>query len=102
MIKTLLLTTSLLASTNAVAEEKDMASCEDIAAVAESIMKNRQAGVPATKMIELTKDTPLFKTLTVMAYERTRYTTDEVQQRIIRDFTDDIYLECLTARDNDE
>ena len=99
MIKTLLLTTALRASTTAVAEEKQ-ASCEDIAAVAESIMKSRQAGVPATKMIELTKDTPLFKTLTVMAYERPRYNTDEVQQRIIRDFTDDIYLECLTARED--
>lgn len=102
MIKTLLLTTALLASTNAVAEEKDMASCEDIAAVAESIMKSRQAGVPATKMIELTKDTPLFKTLTVMAYKQQRYTVESIKTRVVKDFTDKIYLECLTARDSNE
>ncbi|QDP59264.1 MAG: hypothetical protein Tp136SUR676911_3 [Prokaryotic dsDNA virus sp.] len=93
MIKPLLLTLAL-ASTQLAAEET---VCEKMAGFAQTVMENRQAGVPLVKMIKIT-DNELLQDIIKTAYKRPQY-PEGYRTKPVTDFQNDIYLECLWSMD---
>lgn len=86
----------------------DDSVCSSIANLANMVMTNRQAGVPLTKMIELTeagakKEVQKFiKRIIIRAYDHPRYYGATWQHRVIIDFENEIYLECIKQEVQDE
>ena len=80
--------------------------CAPIEGSARVTMESRQAGVPLSTSIRIANDSAVRQStkdlLTAMvreAYEQPRYSTERMQERAIRDFTDDWYMQCLKAHD---
>ena len=78
--------------------------CDAAAAAAEAVMTARQNGVDMVKLMhnvtvnqenEASKE--LAKAMVVSAYERSRYSTPEVQRSTIQDFKNENYLNCTKA-----
>ena len=78
--------------------------CETVEKVAKGIMNNRQSGVPLTDMMKVMNSPSagkfggLAKTLTIMAYEKPRYSSKEMQQKSVVDFANDAMLICLKTK----
>jgi hypothetical protein len=94
-MKALILTTTLLATTPALAEDKP--SCSDLAGLAQTIMEVRQNGVDMVKVMEVAGDTELYRQLIIMAYEQPKFDTARYKQERISEFKNMVYRECLQA-----
>ena len=97
IIIAMLLTLPIMAN----AGEKD---CSSVADFAKNIMQARQGGVPMNEVmdfIESAKDSPrvykVMKSITIMAYEKSRYSTPSIRKRVIEDFYNDVYLTCIKS-----
>ena len=65
-------------------------------------MTGRQNGVPLTKMMEVANSdneqaNDLTRKIILAAYEQPSYSTDEIKQRTITDFANDVALVCYQA-----
>lgn len=76
--------------------EEWMALCKASSGLAESIMGARQSGVEMSKMME-TATTDLAKRLVISAFEHPRMSVEENRAEMSRDFSNDVYLECIKA-----
>ena len=90
-----------LLSLNLFAENEYLTKCKSLSGFAQNVMKGRQAGVPMSKYMELSNKKPELKVIiediTIDAYDRPRFMTDEMVQREIDDFTNKQYLKCIKA-----
>jgi len=68
--------------------------CRRYEEFAETLMQGRQAGVPMSTALGTT-DNELLNHLVVSAYEKPRYGTENMQQREVEDFRNEVYLECI-------
>lgn len=77
--------------------------CSAIAKYAETIMSNRQHGVPLQKMLDSIAEAenkaivPVARTLLITAYKEPGFSTEEMQQKTIREFTTKAQVMCLDA-----
>ncbi|HGM7097126.1 TPA: hypothetical protein ACKQAS_001778 [Stenotrophomonas maltophilia] len=76
--------------------EEWMALCKASSGLAASIMDARQSGVEMSKMME-TATTDLAKRLVISAFEQPRMSVEENRANMSRDFSNDVYLECIKA-----
>lgn len=70
--------------------------CKLLANVAETIMLCRQEGVPMEQVMDATAIVA-FVEVVIDAYDRPRFSTDELQRKAVSDFRDFYYLECVKA-----
>jgi hypothetical protein len=72
-------------------------SCGNFGKVAKMIMEKRQSGASMAKMMEAITDidNSVVEMMIMSAYDRPRYSTEQMQQRTIEEFRDDVYLECV-------
>lgn len=87
----------MMLSSLASADDK---SCEAMAFLAKQIMAGRQAGVPMTKAIEISKNDnekieKLSRLLVIAAYEEPAYGTKSMQEKATNEFENKIYLPCI-------
>ena len=103
---TLTIAATLIASAASTYAPRSIADdvCAPIEGSARATMEARQSGVPLSTSIGIannsggTKNTKELLTAMVLeAYEQPRYSTERMQQRSVRAFTDDWYLQCLKA-----
>lgn len=89
----------ILIPTSAVAGNDWRSTCKLISSLAETVMVNRQNGVSMVKMMETAKGAvkDMTETLIMSAYDKPRFSTDEMQKRSVEDFRDQAYLECIKA-----
>lgn len=78
-------------------EEEKIASCQQIAGLAETVMTHRQQGTAMSDVMNIVKDTQLGRSMVIAAYDISRYATDDYQQRAIEEFRDEWNLQCLKA-----
>ncbi|NNA76768.1 hypothetical protein HBO13_29475 [Pseudomonas lactis] len=89
---------ALLASSSLV--HADDKNCEAMAFLAKQIMAGRQAGVPMTKAIELSKSDnktleKISRLFVIAAYEEPAYGTKAMQEKSINEFENKMYLPCI-------
>ena len=86
---------SLLVFTSASHANDAHKKCSSYSEYAEIIMTQRQSGTPMPEMIELVNgDGKIFEDLVFSAYEIPRYDTKKMQNNTIKDFRDNVYLNC--------
>ena len=68
--------------------------CDHMSDLAASIMRNRQAGVPASKMYKVTENKAL-QSMVLMAYDKPRFTVKSYINESIEEFRDEIYVLCV-------
>lgn len=78
--------------------------CTQAAHLAESIMTARQNGTSLEKALSVLTDNVddpaavnAGKQLIIEAYKQPRYNSEEIQQRTIGDFRDNVHVACLTG-----
>lgn len=76
--------------------------CSAIGDLAEAVMAARQAGVPFKKVLDINpkpEERDLFKLMsyeiTLEAYRRSRYDSEELQQKVIDEFSNSMHINCL-------
>lgn len=69
--------------------------CSGWAELAELIMERRQAGMPLADMLVAVGDNELARSLTIDAYNQTRYSSENVRERVTREFSNELHLLCL-------
>jgi hypothetical protein len=71
--------------------------CSNGEELARTIMKSRQIGVSLSSIMAIAKEqgAESVKHIALMAYDKPRYSTEEMQQRSIEDFANEVYLSCL-------
>lgn len=79
-------------------------TCSVLSDLAKTIMTKRQDGASMTDMMAIVKDRDsaagqVTKAMIIGAYEIPAYSTDEVKQRTITDFSNQVALECYKAAD---
>ena len=75
--------------------------CTKIGELAKTVQGNRQAGVPAAKMIEIAENygeqAKILELIVIDAYKSPRFDTDRYQQKEITEFHNKWLLGCLEA-----
>lgn len=85
----------IAASSKAVkAETVDAEYCEQIASLAETVMKARQAELDVVGMMKQAKGSKLFTILVKSAYKEPGYSTEEFKKNAISEFKAHWYLVC--------
>lgn len=103
MIKALAVSIALSAASfpSGAATREDF--CQTVGNLAKEIMSARQAGLPMQGMMKavdkagVTKESEATKLLVIAAYERPRYSTEEVKSEVITEFQNKVFLECVKA-----
>jgi hypothetical protein len=102
MIKKLVLSLVLVLVFNLPAFGEDWQKiCKGWGDYAEIVMRLRQQGASMEKLMTLCNEVEgqggksLARQIIIMAYEESRYSTEQFQQRKIEDFRDVIYLFCV-------
>ncbi len=98
MKTTIALIAALAMTTPAYAQDEPTAEewCAQIALMAESMMKARQGGVSLQTVLDIVAENmPSARDLVIAAWDEPRYSTPQIQQRIIGDFRDRAHLDCL-------
>lgn len=92
-----MLMAGLLAGGVAWADDKgeEMASCAQYAEIAELVMQLRQMGGSLQSVLEIADPGTFSEALILGAWDRPRMATEAMQHRMVRDFTDEIYMACV-------
>lgn len=71
--------------------------CKTWSGMAETIMKARQVGAPMSELMDAAEEanSEAMKKIVIMAYEKPRFSAEEVQKRSTDEFRDEIYLACI-------
>lgn len=75
--------------------DEPKAVCDEVADLAESVMKARQAGMSLTASLEVAKDNELIKAIAIDAYTVPRYVTGSNQVLEAQEFRTRWHLHCL-------
>ena len=89
MIKMLLLANSLI-STDAI--------CTGYGDLAYEIMSLHQSGVSLSKTLQAVGDEPIVRKMIIIAYDMSRYPTEEMRRETAEWFRDRMMLACLEQR----
>ncbi len=101
-MKKLVLTLTLTALTTSAfaAEPLPMSEfCPKIAELARAVMEVRQNGAPMREVMELAENQSTVLMIT-SAYSQSVYNTPDIRERVIQDFEDHWYLQCIKSYDN--
>lgn len=90
-MKTLMLLAALSMTTNV----NDL--CKSYGELAQTIMIGRQNQVPLTEILEIAKVNEDATNIVMMAYKQPAYSSPEMQMKAVREFRNDIELECLMS-----
>ena len=93
-IKTTIAAAFIAVMPMAATAQEEMASCEDIGALAQVIMENRQSGTRLSQMMEVADGNSLVVALLTDAYNEPRWTTQSNQDRAVENFRNDVELLC--------
>ncbi len=80
------------------------ATCADLGSLAETIMTQRQNGVPMSRLMSIVEDnggSDMARAMIRDAYNRPRYMTREMQVVEIQDFRNAIEAVCYQSLDGD-
>lgn len=96
-MKKLILLTALLSS-SVMADD----SCSQFYGLGETIMKSRQNGVPLPTMMGVVNEADkglkdVLKDVVVNAYSQPRYNSKDLQIKVINEFANDLYVQCLKS-----
>jgi hypothetical protein len=69
--------------------------CNEVSSLAKSIMSARQHGVSMSKAMELSGNNKLAESFVIDAYSKSGFSTEEYQDKTIREFADEAYLSCI-------
>ena len=97
-MKNLIIAAALTLSLTAFAEDAQTDFCDQLNIMAESIMGARQSGVEMRDMIRITREEnmPGYVTeIIIRAYEKPRFSVEKNKQNAIKDFQNEIYLQCI-------
>lgn len=75
-----------------------IAICEPVAQLAESVMRARQNGVPASAAMNVANGNPAVMNLVRLAWREPRYHTQEMQDRAVQEFRDKLFMACFDAK----
>jgi hypothetical protein len=75
--------------------------CNDVSSFAKSIMSARQHGVSMSKAMELSGNNKLAESFVIDAYSKSSFSTEEYQDKTIREFADEAYLSCIKTLPRD-
>ncbi len=100
-MKKMVLIVSLLVTSTFAQGSDDL--CSTISEFAGAIMKARQAGVPASRLVRIAEENDegsdsLTVEMIERAFEAPRYSTQEFQQQETEEFSSMYYLECYKAK----
>ena len=97
-----LLLIPLLMTLPFVAHANETDRCAAISSLAEGVMTARQNNVDIVQVIEIVSSNPITAELGIVlakeAYAKPRFNTERIQKETIREFKNDVYLQCLNAR----
>lgn len=71
--------------------------CGNESKIAGSIMRNRQLGVSAAKLIELAEGNPLWISYVEYAYSQPQYSTEEYRSKAEQEFSNTVFIQCYKA-----
>lgn len=94
MKRAILLSVALLTAGVVQAEDESVEPCVAIHDLAKSVMAAYQGGVPITKALGVAEDDKLTRAMVFEAYDSTRYTPLEFQQRAIERFANEWAVAC--------
>ena len=97
-MKNLIIAAALTLSLTAFAEDPQTDVCDQLNIMAEAIMEARQSGVEMRDMIRITREEnmPGYVTeIIIRAYEMPRFSVERNKQNAIKDFQNEIYLQCI-------
>ena len=97
-MKNLIIAAALTLSFTAFAEEAELDVCGELNNLARSVMNARQAGMEMRQLIQIVKDNEageLAIEIIIRAYEKPRYSVEKNKQNAIKDFQNEIYLQCI-------
>lgn len=91
-----------LATPTIAADKAD--ECEEMDAMAESVMNARQAGVPMSKLYKIGVKgndyaSNIYKMIVDGAYKETRFSSPEYQEKAVTDYRNLIFQACINQRD---
>lgn len=76
------------------ANEPPQDMCREMGEIAEMIMQIRQTGAPMSELIGIAEGNDLLMGMILDAYNQPIYTTEEYQQRAVRNFRNDMEAFC--------
>jgi hypothetical protein len=100
----LLVAVLLAVSTQVIAEEKATPAqreelCSTYEKMARQIITIRQdKSMSLKQVLDVTND-KVARNITLTAWEKPSYSTDKMQKKVISEFSDDVYLQCLKVND---
>lgn len=95
MIRAITISTFLLIAGTAGANEAKE-NCASFSESAEMVMEARQNGLPMREAMAMS-DMALWNALVQDAYDTPQYQTESVQQRVIRQFGNEVYAMCYES-----
>ena len=76
--------------------------CASLSETAATVMEVRQMGYPMSKLMEAAeRDGALARALVIEAYRQPRYSSDGYKENAIKDFANEVYLQCIEIIDSD-
>lgn len=88
---------------NALADDTET-GCHELGEMSKSVMLARQAGVPISKVLDTAKrNSPdpvvlqLLKAIIIEAYEKPRFDTEAIKERVISEFGNSVEVACLKS-----
>lgn len=94
-MKHLVAIAALTATFSASADPAKEAVCRAEAKYAETLQEANQVGVPLADVVEIARQHDVSPRLAIRAYKYPRLQTPDLQKKMIADFRDRIYLECI-------
>ncbi|WP_072432769.1 hypothetical protein [Azotobacter vinelandii] len=99
MLRTIPVAVIFMAASYFVCAEESSDRCEQIGALAEVVMENRQNGISLMNSMKAAKDDRLAKDLIMWAYKKPGYSTDQLKKRAVVDFQNEVYMMCLESKE---
>lgn len=90
------LTFGLIAVT-AQAEETPQQTCTNASLFAEQVMKARQMGIDASKLMEIADGSILIEEYIIDAFDHPKYNTESYRRKAISEFKSRAFLDCMKA-----
>ena len=97
-MKNLITAAALTLSFTAFAEEAQTDVCDGLNRMARSIMNARQSGMEMRQLIEVVRGNEASEIaieIIIRAYEMPRFSVEKNKQNAIKDFQNEIYLQCI-------
>ena len=97
-MKNLIIAAALTLSLTAFAEEAELDVCDELNNLARSVMNARQSGMEMRQLIEVVRGNEASEIaieIIIRAYETPRFSVEKNKQNAIKDFQNEIYLQCI-------